>query len=165
MVTSNGRVFSSEDGLSVSTLGTPEFRQAKIVQVACGEVHSLARDDQGRCWAWGLNGFGQLAQGAYSHSNLKLAQPTLIKADAEVVKIAAGGNTSYFVLKDQGNYKVKSAGMGQWGQLGDDSVSRLFWSRYPTFNFDFVGSNIIVYFIVYTHPGISCHNCSPLQSR
>ncbi|KAG0048109.1 hypothetical protein BGZ83_006903 [Gryganskiella cystojenkinii] len=125
MVTSSGRVFSSEDGLSVSAVGSPEFRQAKIVEVACGEVHSLARDDQGRCWAWGVNGFGQLAQGAYSHSNLKLALPTLIKSEGECVKIAAGGQTSYFVLKEKDSFKVKSAGMGQWGQLGDDTYTHI----------------------------------------
>lgn len=136
MVTSEGRVFGSEDGLSVSLIGGVDFRKAKIVEVACGEVHSLARDDQGRCWAWGVNGFGQLAQGAYSHANLKLPSPTLIRDisgmdhsvsnESEItsgcIKVAAGGNTSYFVIKDNNLFKTKSAGMGQWGQLGDGSV-------------------------------------------
>ncbi|KAF9356994.1 hypothetical protein BGX26_004414 [Mortierella sp. AD094] len=125
MVTSEGRVLSSDDGLSVSLIGDADFRQSRILEVACGEVHSLARDDQGRCWAWGVNGFGQLAQGAYSHANLKLMQPTLVKdipgtaGGAECVKVAAGGNTSYVVISEQNRFKVKSAGMGQWGQLGD----------------------------------------------
>ncbi|KAF9328902.1 hypothetical protein BG006_007994 [Podila minutissima] len=136
MVTSEGRVFGSEDGLSVSLIGGVDFRKAKIVEVACGEVHSLARDDQGRCWAWGVNGFGQLAQGAYSHANLKLPSPTLIRDisgmdhsvsnESEItsgcIKVAAGGNTSYFVIKDNNLFKTKSAGMGQWGQLGDGSA-------------------------------------------
>ncbi|KAF9427009.1 hypothetical protein BGZ94_005655 [Podila epigama] len=139
MVTSEGRVLGSDDGLSVSLIGGAEFRKAKILEVACGDVHSLARDDQGRCWAWGINGFGQLAQGVYSHSNLKLPSPTLIQdipgMDHRVsnsdeitsgcVKVAAGGNTSYFVIKDKNLFKTKSAGMGQWGQLGDGSYTHI----------------------------------------
>ncbi|KAG0353122.1 hypothetical protein BGZ54_002398 [Gamsiella multidivaricata] len=106
-------------------------KQSKVLEVACGEVHSLARDDQGRCWAWGINGFGQLAQGAYSHANLKLPQPTLVKDIAgtaggvECVKVAAGGQTSYVVVKEDEKYKVKSAGMGQWGQLGDGTYTHI----------------------------------------
>ncbi|KAK5801434.1 regulator of chromosome condensation 1/beta-lactamase-inhibitor protein II [Linnemannia elongata] len=131
MVTSHGRVFGSEDGLSISLIGNADFRQSRILEVACGEVHTLARDDQGRGWAWGINGFGQLAQGAYSHANLKLPNPTLIKDIAgteggvECVKVAAGGQSSYFVLKEGNVFKVKSAGMGQWGQLGDGSYTHI----------------------------------------
>ncbi|KAF8943253.1 hypothetical protein BGZ47_005654 [Haplosporangium gracile] len=131
MVTSHGRVFGSEDGLSISLIGNADFRQSRILEVACGEVHTLARDDQGRGWAWGINGFGQLAQGVYSHANLKLTSPTLIKDIAgtdggvECVKVAAGGQSSYFVLKEKNVYKVKSAGMGQWGQLGDGSYTHI----------------------------------------
>lgn len=34
-----------------------------IVELALGRTHSCARDDQGRVWCWGANGFGQLADG------------------------------------------------------------------------------------------------------
>ncbi|KAF9131210.1 hypothetical protein BGW39_002116 [Mortierella sp. 14UC] len=131
MVTSHGRVFGSEDGLSVSLIGNADFKKSRILEVACGEVHTLARDDQGRGWAWGVNGFGQLAQGAYSHANLKLPNPTLIKdipgieGGIECVRVAAGGQSSYFVLKEKNVFKVKSAGMGQWGQLGDGSYTHI----------------------------------------
>ncbi|KAG0375730.1 hypothetical protein BGX24_008736 [Mortierella sp. AD032] len=131
MVTSHGRVFGSDDGLSVSLIGDADFRQSRILEVACGEVHTLARDDQGRGWAWGVNGFGQLAQGVYSHANLKLPNPTLIKdisgteGGVECVRVAAGGQSSYFVLKEKNVFKVKSAGMGQWGQLGDGSYTHI----------------------------------------
>ncbi|KAG0240158.1 hypothetical protein BGW41_007140 [Actinomortierella wolfii] len=133
MVTSAGRVLGSDDGLSVAVVGAGEFKQAKIVEVTCGDVHSLARDDRGRCWAWGVNGFGQLAQGAYSHATLRLPSPTIvpgIEGSAEgldsldqdwvgCTRVAAANNTSYFVVRDKRGYKVLSAGMGQWGQLGD----------------------------------------------
>ncbi|KAG0313345.1 hypothetical protein BGZ99_008955 [Dissophora globulifera] len=132
MLTSQGRVIMSEDGLSVSLIGNEEFRESRIVEVACGDSHSLARDDQGRCWTWGVNGFGQLAQGAYSHANLKLVQPTLVKdiagtaAGSECVKVAAGSHTSYVVIRENSNrFKVKSAGMGQWGQLGDGTFTHI----------------------------------------
>ncbi|KAF9193653.1 hypothetical protein BGZ51_002601 [Haplosporangium sp. Z 767] len=131
MLTSEGRVFASEDGLSASLIGSHEFRKSKILEISCGEVHSLARDDQGRAWAWGVNGFGQLAQGAYSHTNLRLAQPTLVKDipgtddGVECVKVAAGGQTSFFVIKDKDSFKVKAAGMGQWGQLGDGTYTHI----------------------------------------
>ncbi|KAF9941232.1 hypothetical protein BGZ65_004477 [Modicella reniformis] len=131
MLTSEGRVFGSEDGLSASQIGHADFQQSRILEIACGEIHSLARDDQGRCWAWGTNGFGQLAQGAYSHANLKLAQPTLVKdifgsaGGAECVKVAAGGQTSYVVIKEDNKFKVRSAGMGQWGQLGDGTYTHI----------------------------------------
>ncbi|KAF9584532.1 hypothetical protein BGW38_006123 [Lunasporangiospora selenospora] len=133
MLTSSGRVFGSEDGLSISLVGSSEFKDSRILEIACGEVHSLARDDQGRCWAWGVNGFGQLAMGAYSHAYLRLAQPTLIKdipgkkEGTSCVKVAAGGQTSFFVIEDENSamYKVKSAGMGQWGQLGDGTFTHI----------------------------------------
>ncbi|KAF9111247.1 hypothetical protein BGX27_005194 [Mortierella sp. AM989] len=101
MVTSEGRVLSSEDGLSVSQIGDTDFRQSRILE------------------------------GAYSHANLKLAQPTLVKdisgtaGGAECVKVAAGGNTSYVVINEQNRFKVKSAGMGQWGQLGDGTFTHI----------------------------------------
>lgn len=165
MVTSHGRVFGSEDGLSISLIGNADFRQSRILEVACGEVHTLARDDQGRGWAWGINGFGQLAQGAYSHANLKLPNPTLIKDIAgteggvECVKVAAGGQSSYFVLKEGNVFKVKSAGMGQWGQLGDGSVSsyRCVCFFLPLVIYMAEETNAHVYFvvdIVHTYPGL-----------
>ncbi|KAF9156088.1 hypothetical protein DFQ26_009495 [Actinomortierella ambigua] len=139
MVTSMGRVLGSEDGLSVAVVGAGEFKQTKIVEVACGDVHSLARDDRGRCWAWGVNGFGQLAQGAYSHAHLRLPTPTLvpgIEGSAEgaashsqdwvgCTRVAAGSNTSYFVVRGKRGFKVLSAGMGQWGQLGDGTFTHI----------------------------------------
>ncbi|KAF9922791.1 hypothetical protein FBU30_007094 [Linnemannia zychae] len=131
MVTSHGRVLGSEDGLSAMVIGNSDFKQCHILEAACGEVHTIARDDKGRSWAWGINGFGQLAQGEYSHNNVRLPYPTLIKAipgtegGSECVKVAAGGQTSYFVLKEANKYRVKSAGMGQWGQLGDGTYTHI----------------------------------------
>ncbi|KAI8355320.1 regulator of chromosome condensation 1/beta-lactamase-inhibitor protein II, partial [Mortierella sp. GBAus27b] len=131
MLTSEGRVFGSEDGLSASRIGNSDFQQSRVLEVVCGEVHSLARDDQGRCWSWGANGFGQLAHGAYSHVNVKLAQPKLINdirgkaSGAECVKVAAGGQTSFVVIKENNKFKVRSAGMGQWGQLGDGTTTNI----------------------------------------
>ncbi|KAF9972574.1 hypothetical protein BGZ73_004302 [Actinomortierella ambigua] len=139
MVTSTGRVLGSDDGLSVAVIGAGEFKQAKIVEVACGDVHSLARDDRGRCWAWGVNGFGQLAQGAYSHANLRLPTPTIvpgIESSAEgtsaegedwvgCTRVAAANNTSYFVVRGKKGVRVLSAGMGQWGQLGDGTFTHI----------------------------------------
>ncbi|KAF9433115.1 hypothetical protein BGZ76_009868 [Entomortierella beljakovae] len=127
MVSSKGRVFGSQDGLSISQIGNPEFRQSRILEVACGDVHSLARDDEGRCWAWGVNGFGQLGQGVYSHANLILVHPTLIKdiAGEKCVKVAAGGNTSYVVISENNKFVTKAAGMGQWGQLGNGTFDHI----------------------------------------
>ena len=179
MVTSHGRVFGSEDGLSISLIGNADFRQSRILEVACGEVHTLARDDQGRGWAWGINGFGQLAQGAYSHANLKLPNPTLIKdivgteGGVECVKIAAGGQSSYFVLKESNVFKVKSAGMGQWGQLGDGSVSSccfffffFFFTVGVIYMFEEINARVcIVIDIVHTYPRLPGDHWTTFEPR
>ena len=35
----------------------------KFVQVATGDYHSLAIDDEGKLWSWGMNDYKQLGDG------------------------------------------------------------------------------------------------------
>jgi alpha-tubulin suppressor-like RCC1 family protein len=40
----------------------------KVVQVACGEAHTVALTDQAKVWGWGMSMYGQLGLGFSSDS-------------------------------------------------------------------------------------------------
>ena len=65
----------------------------KIVQVATGENHSLALDEDGNVWAWGRNNDYQLG----NNQDTDILVPTKIPNLANIQKIACGSNTSYAV--------------------------------------------------------------------
>ncbi len=82
-------------------LGLPQLRgedQVQIKQIACGSLHVIMLDFNGKCWALGDNGDGQLGIG----SNEKTKAPTLIsggdfKDDEFIEQVATGGWSSAFI--------------------------------------------------------------------
>ena len=91
--------------------------------VIAGSSHTLALDQQGRLWAWGHNGSGQLGLGDTTHRY----RPTLVLlADLSGVNsfeaVIAGGNFT-LALDQQG--KLWAWGNNAFGQLGlGDTTNR-----------------------------------------
>ncbi|KAI9227147.1 MAG: regulator of chromosome condensation 1/beta-lactamase-inhibitor protein II [Piptocephalis tieghemiana] len=103
---------------------------ADVEEVACGYAHSISRTKDGRAWAWGANGWGQLGQGDYSEGLLTLASPTEIRRLKDrVVRVVAGGLNSLFLTISptayQPEYALWACGMGQWGTLGNGTYGHM----------------------------------------
>lgn len=149
LLTNKGRVFSaaasSSDyphhgqlgvpGLTITTRPPGPYDQPhevtglrgfKIRQVAAGDNHSLALDDQGRLFTFGDNSMGQLGFD-YNVDMPAVDNPTLVPVQklyngtsqvARVTSIAAGGNNSYFTadatrVASQGELDVLPRGLGR----------------------------------------------------
>lgn len=128
-LTSKGRVFSaaasSESFPNRGQLGIPgltwatrpegpydqphevtTLRGFNIAKIACGDYHCLALDRDGRVFAWGDNGYGQLGFEFSSDSSI-VDTPSLLPTQKlyagasqvpTVTNIAAGGNNSYMTV-------------------------------------------------------------------
>ncbi|KAM7357848.1 HECT and RLD domain containing E3 ubiquitin ligase 4 isoform 2-T4 [Cochliomyia hominivorax] len=98
-----------------------------VVQIACGNNHSLALTNCGELYSWGSNIYGQLGVSPTSdlvHSNV----PRLITAlqGIPIAYITCGGNHSFVISKSGA---VFGWGRNNCGQLGlNDYVNR----SYPT---------------------------------
>ncbi|MCL2451782.1 IPT/TIG domain-containing protein [Candidatus Saccharibacteria bacterium] len=108
----------------------------KISQVATGEQHSFAIDDQGDVYAWGYNISGQLGDSTVGNSYVPIlisdgaVASSALTAGVNIVQVAAGEAHS-LALDDQGN--VYAWGDNYYGQIGDITVN---WSAVPI-NTDF----------------------------
>lgn len=95
-----------------------------VIEVAGGQMHSLALKSDGTVWAWGNNQYGQLGNGTTTSS----AVPVRLPLDG-IVAIAAGNEHS--VALDVSG-AVWTWGRNQLGQLGDGTFhTRLFPQRVP----------------------------------
>jgi alpha-tubulin suppressor-like RCC1 family protein len=99
------------------------FHNSHVVQVSCGDVHSLALTSDGSVFSWGFNSFGQLGLTADLEQRSKCAyapEKILSLALFQVKHIACGRNHNV-ALTVQG--PVLSWGQGTYGALGlDDPV-------------------------------------------
>jgi alpha-tubulin suppressor-like RCC1 family protein len=134
-VTTQGRVYAwgwngygqlgdgtYNDRLTPTLINVPNLQSGEtIAQVTAGSVHSLAVTTQGRVYAWGYNGEGQLGDGTY---NDRLT-PTLInvpnlQSRESMAHISADYSHS-LAITSQG--RVYAWGDNGWGQLGDRSTT------------------------------------------
>ncbi|RAL15467.1 RCC1 domain-containing protein [Aspergillus homomorphus CBS 101889] len=166
LLTSSGRVFSvassSENYPSFGQLGVPGLKWAtrpkgpvdachevsvlkgsKIIQVAAGDYHSLALDNQGNVYAFGDNSFGQLGM-EFDPSFPFCDTPIMVPIRRlyrgpylpKATQIAAGGANSFIAVdaqrilgsnedpstvRDLGRITadVWTCGRGIWGALGN----------------------------------------------
>ncbi|KIY49434.1 RCC1/BLIP-II protein [Fistulina hepatica ATCC 64428] len=97
-------------------LGT---RRRKATVVGAGSFHSLAVDEAGEVWGWGLNTMGQLGNGTVTEIvEMPERVPALSKhalGGHTIVKIAGGEHHTLFLTSDG---KVYSCGRSNGGQLG-----------------------------------------------
>ena len=130
--------------------GTPLIRVAKV---AAGGNHSLALTDDGRVYAWGNNGSGQLgANTSNPVTGLYNGAPRLVEVPqvpvdpslpdnfglamvplSQVIQIVAGGSTSYALQSDG---TVWAWGYNGLGQLGIDPALATFRSIPVKITFD-----------------------------
>ena len=78
----------------------PGIEKERIIQIACGESHSLALTSKGQVFSWGSNGEGQLGLGPDEH----IAGPAKVSGLAgfhcRISQIACGDVTSFALGKD-----------------------------------------------------------------
>lgn len=98
-----------------------------VKAIAAGSLHSLALDANGRIWAWGYNGSGQLGTG--EEYVVMKAKPVL-KADGSVLtgvtEVQAGAHFSMALADGQ----VYTWGNPSDGQLGR-TVSEAVYAKFP----------------------------------
>lgn len=85
-----------------------------VVAVAAGADHSLALMENGSVMAWGLNISGQVGTGRFG--NKETLPVSVAELEGEAIAIAAGGGSSFALLRDG---RVMSWGQNDEGQLGD----------------------------------------------
>jgi len=83
-----------------------------ITRIACGGQFALATTSDGRVFAWGSNGDGELGNGAFTDS----AVPRAVNGISNATRIAGGADHALIVL---GNGNLLACGGGYAGQLGD----------------------------------------------
>jgi alpha-tubulin suppressor-like RCC1 family protein len=97
----------------VSVLGAVKT----FCQIAAGFCHTVAIDKNGRAWAWGLNGFGQLGDNSVTS---RITPVSVLGAVKTFCQIAAG--SSHTVAIDK-NGRAWGWGLNNNGQLGDNSIT------------------------------------------
>ncbi|SCV68428.1 BQ2448_549 [Microbotryum intermedium] len=97
------------------------LRGKQIVQIACGQQHAIALDEEGVAYAWGFGGLGRLGTGKQEDA----LSPVVIPAFAyptetsRIVKIACGATNSMFI-DGQGMVLL----CGRWKTSGDGSAGQ-----------------------------------------
>lgn len=118
---------------STATYPSPKLVKSlatkQVVQIACGQFHSLALTNSGEIYSFGSNLHGQLGLGFDSE---KVAKPTLLKSlpGVPIGFVTCGGNHSFVVSKSGA---VFGFGKNLYGQLGvNDQASKNFPTQLRT---------------------------------
>jgi len=88
----------------------------KIVDIACGEEHSMALDSAGNVYVWGRNNYFQLG----NSTDIFVSLPKKIESIANATKIAAGNSNSFVITQDKNAY---SWGLNANGECGIGSYT------------------------------------------
>lgn len=117
----NGTTASSYKPVKVMQNATTPLTD--IVQVAAGIQHGLARDSQGRVWAWGFNSFGQLGNYNPLDKNSLLDSPYAVQVlmDAATPLTAMSGATDIRAFGSSSMAKMS----GAWYAWGDNFYGQL----------------------------------------
>lgn len=112
-LSSKGRVFSEGknnfgqlgDGTNASKSFleiTSQFQLGdndQIIQIASGFRHNLALSKNGRLFAWGYNGYGQLGNATKDHKNVPTEINIDLAQDDKIIAIDAGQNSSILLTE------------------------------------------------------------------
>ncbi len=88
----------------------------KIVDIACGEEHSMALDNNGNVYVWGRNNYYQLGNSVDTYKTI----PTKLTGISNIIKISAGNSNSFAVTQDK---IVYSWGLNANGECGVGSYT------------------------------------------
>lgn len=131
-VEQNPKIISDPDGFAYqpSPLQIQTLRNYKVIDVACGDAHTLALINDGQIFSWGGAGCGQLG-----HQNLSQMPrdsdacpyqpyPKLIESlkGTFIIKISCGKAHSIAI---DNNYNLYTWGAGACGQLGVEDIHTL----------------------------------------
>eukprot|EP01114_Cavostelium_apophysatum_P023701 TRINITY_DN9013_c0_g1_i1.p1 TRINITY_DN9013_c0_g1~~TRINITY_DN9013_c0_g1_i1.p1 ORF type:complete len:439 (-),score=51.20 TRINITY_DN9013_c0_g1_i1:51-1367(-) len=101
------------DGNTITSAVPRHIDLKSIVQVSCGEAHSIAISSNGLAYGWGCNRYGQLGLG----DTTSRSTPTLIEAVKSVkMKNSACGLQHTALLTYTG--EIHTFGCGSFGRLG-----------------------------------------------
>jgi alpha-tubulin suppressor-like RCC1 family protein len=117
--------FEYENRATLAVVGADDFRATRICMVAAGDTHSVALDDNGFVWTWGLGCYGALgfsdtaALPVPGHRLLPARLPLDALGNNRVVQIAADSNVSLAVAAD-------GVAVWAWGRMhsGNSRVPR-----------------------------------------
>jgi len=99
-----------------------------VVSIAAGELHSVAVAGEGKVYAWGYNGAGQVPSGtrggfwgSKGKRNVSVPAVAVVSGteDLAAVAAAAAGYESTYILAAKG--RVLAAGWSMYGELGSGS--------------------------------------------
>lgn len=114
-------------------LSTPKIVKSlatkHVVQIACGQYHTLALTNSGELYSWGSNIYGQLGLG---YETEKVTTPTLVKSllGIPIALLCCGANHSFVVSKSG---SIFGFGKNLHGQLGTaDTISKPFPTQLRT---------------------------------
>lgn len=129
-ITEHGQVLTWGRGNS-GQLGTgspaPEYNirtvtaliNNNIVDVHCGESHSVALNDKGEVFTWGGGQMGQLGHGDFSRQSLPIK---VANFDERIVSISCGKRHSVAISE---NGALFTWGSNEYGQLGRQVTRKL----------------------------------------
>jgi alpha-tubulin suppressor-like RCC1 family protein len=89
-----------------------------VVAIAAGADHNLALLGDGRVWAWGANGYGELGDGAWGEGR-DSPRAVEVAGLTEVTAISAGYEDSVALLRGG---RVRDWGLNLAGELGNGAV-------------------------------------------
>ncbi|KRX02730.1 Regulator of chromosome condensation 1/beta-lactamase-inhibitor protein II [Pseudocohnilembus persalinus] len=156
-LTETGRVYTwgggGEGQLGHGHLKDLEYPQVikalahkKIIQISCGQYHTMALSDDNQVYGWGKSMQGECGFGEYINANEpKMVNIKLMKSKnfinenpEKIVKVIAGGKHTLF-LSNLG--QVYSCGQGSHGQLGQRKPEKN--SMEPKLIYGFQGKKVI----------------------
>ncbi|MDR0664162.1 MAG: hypothetical protein LBF86_01385 [Helicobacteraceae bacterium] len=112
-------------------IGVKGLDDKNITAVSAGDDHSLALDDNGKIYAAGRNGSGQIGLGGDITPRHNFTAVTTGLDDKNITAISAGNHHS-FALDDNG--KIYATGNNAYGQLGlGDNDSRVIFTEVSVF--------------------------------
>ncbi len=89
-------------------------KSAKVVQVSCGNRHTLALCEDGEVYSWGSGQHGRLGHGdVTNHAVPHLIKAFVVNQEQSIVMVAAGDSHSMALNKEG---RVYSWGSGSYGR-------------------------------------------------
>lgn len=116
-----GDLSTTNHGLPAPVNVSGALAGKKVVDIAGGEVHSMALTSDGRVYAWGYNLFGQVGDNSTTDRTAPAAVNTSGVLAGKTVKAIAAGVHQCMVLTTDGG--LFSWGINDGGVLGDGTTS------------------------------------------